>query len=92
MPLRGDAETVVIPAGLESTADHKAKMAEMKAKPATVVRKDGDPETAFKNAARIIERTYTAPFLAHNCMEPLNFFAHFNLKRLSWLVHCRRQS
>ena len=66
---------VTIPAGLESTADHKAKMAEMTAKPAKVVRKDGDPETAFKNAARIIERTYTAPFLAHNCMEPLNFFA-----------------
>src|SRR6266498_2056600 len=76
MSLRGDTETVVIPAGLESTADHKAKMAEMRTKPATVVRKDGDPETAFKNAARILERTYTAPFLAHNCMEPLNFFAH----------------
>ena len=76
MSLRGDAETVVIPAGLESTTDHKAKMAEMTAKPAMVVRKDGDPESAFKNAARMIERTYTAPFLAHNCMEPLNFFAH----------------
>jgi isoquinoline 1-oxidoreductase beta subunit len=44
--------------------------------PATVLRKDGDPETAFKNAVRIIERTYTAPFLAHNAMEPMNFFAH----------------
>ncbi len=76
LSLRGDAETVAIPAGLESTAEHKAKMAEMKTKPAKVVRKDGDPETAFKNAARILERTYTAPFLAHNCMEPLNFFAH----------------
>src|SRR5262245_56913195 len=31
---------------------------------------------AFKNAAKIIERTYTAPFLAHNCMEPMNYFAH----------------
>ncbi len=41
-----------------------------------LLRKDGDPETAFKNAAQIIERTYTAPFLAHNCMEPMNFFAH----------------
>ena len=67
---------MVIPAGLESTADHKAKMAEMSAKPANVIRKDGDPETAFKNASRIIERTYTAPFLAHNCMEPINFFAN----------------
>ena len=67
--------TSTIPAGLENTIDHKKKMAEMMEKPATVVRKDGDPEMAFKNAARIIERTYTAPFLAHNCMEPMNFFA-----------------
>ncbi|HEX5026801.1 MAG TPA: molybdopterin cofactor-binding domain-containing protein, partial [Agriterribacter sp.] len=72
----GPAQTVTIPAGLESTDDHKARMAEMMAKPAKVERKDGDPETAFKNAARIIERNYTGPFLAHNCMEPLNFFAH----------------
>ncbi len=69
-------QTIIIPAGLESTTAHKAKMAEMMEKPADVVRKDGDPEMAFKNAARIIERTYTAPFLAHNCMEPMNFFAH----------------
>jgi isoquinoline 1-oxidoreductase beta subunit len=68
--------SVTIPAGLESTTDHKTKMAGMVEKPANVVRKDGDPETAFKNAAQIIERTYTAPFLAHNCMEPMNFFAH----------------
>jgi len=68
--------TVTIPAGLESTTDHKKKMAEMMEKPANIVRKDGDTETAFKNAAQIIERTFNAPFLAHNCMEPMNFFAH----------------
>ena len=51
-------------------------MQEYAKKPATQLRKDGDPETAFKNAAQIIERTYNAPFLAHNCMEPMNFFAH----------------
>jgi isoquinoline 1-oxidoreductase beta subunit len=68
--------TFTIPAGLESTADHKTKMAEMMKKPANIVRKDGDIESAFKNAVKTIERTYTAPFLAHNCMEPMNFFAH----------------
>ncbi|KAG1652301.1 Isoquinoline 1-oxidoreductase subunit beta [Nymphon striatum] len=50
-------------------------MAEMATKKAKVVRKDGNPEKAFRSAAKIIERTYTAPFLAHNCMEPMNFFA-----------------
>ncbi|MDB4539587.1 molybdopterin-dependent oxidoreductase [Saprospiraceae bacterium] len=65
-----------IPAGLESTDSHKAKMEELAAKPGKIVRKDGEPETAFKNAAKVIERTYTAPYLAHNCMEPLNAFAH----------------
>lgn len=66
----------VIPAGLESSDAHADKMREMAQKPAKQLRKDGDPETAFQNAARIIERTYTAPFLAHNAMEPMNCFAH----------------
>jgi isoquinoline 1-oxidoreductase subunit beta len=77
----GGKKEVTIPAGLESTEAHLAKMAEMSKKPATQLRKDGDPETAFKNAATIIERTYTAPFLAHNCMEPMNCFAHVTPER-----------
>jgi isoquinoline 1-oxidoreductase subunit beta len=72
---RGKNE-VTIPAGLESTSTHLEKMAEYAKKPAKELRKDGDPETAFKNAAQVLERTYTAPFLAHNCLEPMNFFAH----------------
>ena len=60
---------------LESTTDHRKKMATEAAKTGRVVRKDGKPEEAFKKAARIIERTYTAPFLAHSPMEPMNFFA-----------------
>ena len=39
-------------------------------------RKDGDPDTAFKNAAKVIERTYSSPFMAHNTLEPMNFFAN----------------
>jgi isoquinoline 1-oxidoreductase beta subunit len=66
----------LIPGGLENTESHLAKMQEMAQKPATQLRKDGDPEAAFQNAAQIIERTYTAPFLAHNTMEPMNCFAH----------------
>ena len=65
-----------VPAGLESTGMHKEKMTEMAGKPAKLLRKDGNPEAAFKKAAQVIERSYSAPFLAHNTMEPMNFFAH----------------
>ena len=40
------------------------------------MRRDGDPEAAFKRAAQVLERTYSAPFLAHSPLEPMNFFAH----------------
>ena len=61
---------------MENTAEHRQQMAEMGSKPGKVLRKDGDPEEAFKNAAKVIERSDLAPFLAHNTMEPMNFFAH----------------
>lgn len=37
---------------------------------------DGDVEAAFASAAKVIERSYTAPFMPHSTMEPMNFFAH----------------
>ncbi|MBK9018064.1 MAG: xanthine dehydrogenase family protein molybdopterin-binding subunit [Saprospiraceae bacterium] len=72
----GGPQKVTVPAGLENTNDHQSKMADLTAKPANLLRKDGDPEAAFKRAAKVVERTYSAPFLAHNTMEPMNFFAH----------------
>lgn len=72
---RKSAETLTIPAGLENTDDHKKAMVKAAATKSKVVRKDGDPDAAFANANRVIERTYTAPYLAHNCMEPMNFYA-----------------
>jgi isoquinoline 1-oxidoreductase beta subunit len=72
----GQKRDVLIPAGLENTTIHYEKMKEMGTKPVEAVRKDGNPEEAFAKATQIIERTYTAPFLAHNCMEPMNCFAH----------------
>lgn len=73
---RGEAREVIVPGGLETTSEQYKKMLDYADKPAQQLRKDGDPEAAFKSASKIIERTYTAPFLAHNCMEPMNFFAH----------------
>lgn len=76
MDLFGRKMTVRTPAGLESSETHQAKMAEMGSMPGKVVRRDGNPEEVFANAARILERNYSAPFLAHNTMEPMNFFAN----------------
>ncbi len=73
---RGTIDTKNVPAGLESSTQHNAIMNEWTNKKGTIARKDGNPEAAFKKAAKIIERTYSAPFLAHNCMEPMNAFAH----------------
>lgn len=39
------------------------------------LRKDGDVKKAFSNADYVLERTYESPFLPHNCMEPMNFYA-----------------
>jgi isoquinoline 1-oxidoreductase beta subunit len=72
----GRKEIKNIPAGLESTVNHIVDMKEVAAKNGKIVRKDGNPEEAFKKATKVIERSYTAPFLAHNCMEPLNAYAH----------------
>lgn len=72
---RGNSMQVMVPAGLENTETHKAEMAAYISKPGNVLRRDGDPESQFKNAHKVIERTYTAPFLAHNTMEPMNCFA-----------------
>lgn len=71
---RGDQE-VTVPAGLESSADHRTRMAEAAAKPGREARRDGNPEEAFRRAAKVIERTYTAPHQAHSPLEPMNFFA-----------------
>ncbi len=78
---RGE-QTVVLPNGLESTSDHKSKLKEAASKPARQMRKDGNPDEAFKNAAKVIERTFTAPFLPHFMMEPIVSFAHYTEEKL----------
>ncbi len=72
----GNEAEIKVPAGLENSDDHKQQMAEMAARPGNVLRKDGDPEKAFENAAQVIERTYSVPYLAHNAMEPMNCYAN----------------
>jgi len=62
---------------LESTSYHNEALASLLDKPQDEpARKDGDVEAAFKRAVKIVESTYSAPYLAHNTMEPMNFFAN----------------
>ena len=41
-----------------------------------VVRTVGDVDAGLQGAARTVEATYQAPYLAHACMEPMNCTAH----------------
>ncbi|MBK9735241.1 MAG: xanthine dehydrogenase family protein molybdopterin-binding subunit [Saprospiraceae bacterium] len=66
---------------LESTEIHSKKMKSAALTSSKVVRKDGDPLKMFKKAAKIIERSYTAPFLAHSTLEPMNFFANVTAEK-----------
>lgn len=45
--------------------------------PQDVVRIDGDPEGALKNAARVIRASYSYPFISHVPMEPQNCVAAY---------------
>ncbi len=66
----------------ESTEDYKAGLTDLLEKlPESPARADGDTDTAFKNADQVIERVYTAPFLAHNTLEPMNFFANVTAEK-----------
>ena len=62
----------------QNTADFARRAAELaKGAPATSVRKDGDPAGALSKAAKVVEASYTYPFLPHIPLEPQNCTASF---------------
>lgn len=68
---------------LESTEDHDKILVDLlERKDIKILREDGDVKKAFAQADKILERTYEAPFLPHNCMEPMNFFAHVTPEKI----------
>ena len=68
---------------LESTEDHeKALLAILDAKNLNINREDGAVKKAFAIADKVIEKTYHSPFLPHNCMEPMNFYANVTADKI----------
>ncbi len=68
---------------LESTQMQDKKLLDLlDGKEFKTMRKDGDIKKAFAQADKILERTYDSPFLPHNCMEPMNFFANITADKI----------
>ncbi|WP_298505914.1 molybdopterin cofactor-binding domain-containing protein [uncultured Maribacter sp.] len=64
---------------LENSENHnKELLSLLDGKKFKTMRSDGDVKKAFAQADKIVEKTYESPFLPHNCMEPMNFFASVN--------------
>ena len=61
----------------ESTENHNKILTDiLDGKKFNTRREDGDVNKAFSEADKVIERTYHSPFLPHNCLEPMNFYAN----------------
>jgi isoquinoline 1-oxidoreductase beta subunit len=64
----------------QAFADQAEKL--LKQPPANTIRTNGDPEGAFKSAAKSVEATYSYPFLTHGTLEPQNTTAKFDNGKL----------
>lgn len=61
---------------LESTTNHDQELLKiLDGKKFETRREDGNVKSAFATADKVIEQTYHSPFLPHNCLEPMNFYA-----------------
>ena len=68
---------------LESTEDHDKELLKiLDGKNFDTRREDGNVDKAFAKADKVIERTYESPFLPHNCMEPMNFYANVTAEKI----------
>jgi len=67
----------------EDSKVHQKKLLELVNKKSKKPRvNQGNVEEAFAQADAVLERTYEAPFLPHNCLEPMNFFADVSDKKV----------
>ncbi|MEQ1948024.1 MAG: molybdopterin cofactor-binding domain-containing protein [Bryobacteraceae bacterium] len=67
----------------QSTVGFNAKAAELaKQAPANDMRIDGDADAALKTSAKVVEASYSYPFLSHAPLEPENCLAKFENGKL----------
>jgi isoquinoline 1-oxidoreductase beta subunit len=68
---------------VESTEDHNKILTNiLDGNDFNTRREDGNIKEAFAAADKLIERTYHSPFLPHNCLEPMNFYADVTAKKV----------
>jgi len=71
---------------LESTTYHDQTMRDLLNKKADEPkRSDGNARSQFAKADRVIEKVYEAPFLPHNAMEPMNFYANVTPEKAEFI-------
>ena len=68
---------------LESTEDHdQLLIGLLDGNKFETLREDGNVKNAFAEADKVLERTFESPFLPHNCLEPMNFFANVTAEKV----------
>jgi isoquinoline 1-oxidoreductase beta subunit len=70
------------------SSDNFQKQAEalLQSPPTTTLRTYGDIDAALKSSAKVVEATYTFPFLAHATLEPMNTTAQWKDGKLEMWV------
>lgn len=59
-----------------SKDENKQLLELLEASDYTPIQSIGNVKEAFSTADEVVEQVYETPYLPHNCMEPMNFFAH----------------
>ncbi|HXH24742.1 MAG TPA: xanthine dehydrogenase family protein molybdopterin-binding subunit [Vicinamibacterales bacterium] len=75
-----------------SSEQIRRQFAALAERPGAVARSDGDVQAALASGARVIERVFEAPYLAHAPMEPMNCTAHVQADRCDVWVSTQSQT